>query len=149
MKNQVATEICIDSDAMAVCSVDSFQAEPPALTPRDELVFPMHKRVFTQFFIDRSGIRELHLYYGDKEISFDEPELFAFGQALAKQARFQAGAATAWGEGYDWEKVRELLEQLLDEGILEYATRRVTDQRRRRPRLIAAADPDHGGAHLV
>jgi hypothetical protein len=122
MKNQIATEVPINGGAAAACPLDALQAVPAALAPLDELVFPMHKRVFTQFSTDLSGAPELHLYYGDKEISFDEPELFAFGQTLAKQSRFLAGAATAWGEGYEWEKVRELLAQLLDEGILEYAS---------------------------
>jgi hypothetical protein len=99
--------------------MNSLQTESAELAPHDDLVFPMHKRVFTQVSTGLSGLRELQLHYGDKEISFDEPELFAFGQTLAKQSRFQAGAATTWGEGYAWEKVRELLAQLLDEGILQ------------------------------
>jgi hypothetical protein len=125
MKNNIESEMPNDGSAVAACplhKVHAVEAEPTALAPHDELVFPMHKRVFTQFSTDLSGVLELHLYYGDKEISFDEPELFAFGQTLAKQSRFQAGAATSWGEGYEWEKVRELLAQLLDEGILEYAS---------------------------
>jgi hypothetical protein len=125
MKNNIEAEMPNDGSAAAACplhKIHAVEAEPMALAPHDELVFPMHKRVFTQFSTDLSGVLELHLYYGDKEISFDEPELFAFGQTLAKQSRFQAGAATSWGEGYEWEKVRELLAQLLDEGILEYAS---------------------------
>jgi hypothetical protein len=86
----------------------------------DELVFPKHKRVVTQYSTDASGAAELHLYYGEKEISFHEPGLFAFGEKLAKQSRFVARTATTWGEGYDWPRVRELLEQLIEEGILRH-----------------------------
>src|SRR5262245_45437882 len=88
----------------------------------DELVFPEHKRVFTQYETREGGITELHLYYGEKEISFDEPELFNFGEALARHARFSAGSATTWGREYHWPRIRDLLEQLLDEGVLRLAT---------------------------
>src|SRR5215510_3809866 len=93
----------------------------PVLEANDELVFPHYRRVITQYSTDASGTTELHLYCGAKEISFDEPELFAFGEGLSKHARFVARTATTWGEGYDWLRVRELLEQLLAEGILQHA----------------------------
>lgn len=85
------------------------------------LVLPMQKRMVVQYSADESGTRQLHLYYGDKEISLDEPELFAFGEGLANSGRFHAGAATGWGSGYEWSQVRDLLEQLIDEGILARA----------------------------
>jgi hypothetical protein len=87
-----------------------------------ELIFPKHKRVFTQYLTGETGALELHLYYGDKEISFDEPELFDFGEGLVKQSRFIAGSATTWGAHYEWPRIRELLEQLVEEGILRRAT---------------------------
>ena len=87
----------------------------------DALIFPMHKRVIVQYSTDTSGNRELHLYYGDKEIAFDNPELFEFGENLAKQSSFVAGAAMSWGNGYEWTHIQMLLEQLIDEGILQYA----------------------------
>ena len=93
-----------------------------SLAATDELVLPKHKRVFVQYVDGENGARELRLYYGDKEISFDEPELFDFGEGLAKQSRFMAGDATTWGANYDWPRMRELLEQLIDEGVLRYAT---------------------------
>ncbi len=103
------------------CPMHAVRGPRVSLDASDELVFPMHKRVITQYSTDASGVTELHLYYGEKEISFDEPELFAFGEALAGQPRFVAGTATRWGEGYDWLRVRELLEQLIEEGILRRA----------------------------
>src|SRR5436305_1773409 len=81
----------------------------------------MHKRMVAQYAVGESGARELHLYYGDKEICFDEPELFAFGEALAKQPRFLACGATEWGDGYEWSRVQELLQQLIEQGILQHA----------------------------
>ena len=85
------------------------------------LVLPMQKRMVVQYSANESGARELHLYYDDKEISFDEPELFAFGEALACNGRFRAGDARGWGAGYEWSQVRYLLEKLIEEGILERA----------------------------
>lgn len=93
-----------------------------SLAATDELVLPKHKRVFVQYVDGESGTAELRLYYGDKEISFDEPELFDFGEGLAKQSRFLAGDATTWGANYDWPRIRELLEQLIDAGVLRLAT---------------------------
>src|SRR6266478_6153254 len=87
----------------------------------DELAFPKHKRVVIQYVTDESGVTVLHLHYDEKEIVFDEPALVAFGETLAKQARFVAGTATTWGQGYAWPRVQALLEQLIDEGILRRA----------------------------
>ena len=71
------------------------------------------------YVTNETGARELCLYYGDKEVAFDEERLFAFGEQLMSQPSFIAEAATAWGPGYDWDEVRALLETLVDEGILK------------------------------
>ncbi len=92
---------------------------PEGLACHQALLFPMHKRVITQYLPDESGKQVLFLFYGDQEISFDEPELFAFGEALAKQSRFMAGAAVSWGEGYTWPQIQTLLMQLVEANILE------------------------------
>ncbi len=91
------------------------------LEPDDLLVFPLNKRAVTQFATNDDGARELRLYYDDKEISFDEPDLFAFGQQLAEQSQFTARSATAWGQGYEWPRVRELLVQLIEADVLRHA----------------------------
>jgi hypothetical protein len=93
----------------------------PGLDPDEELVLPMHKRVVTQYAPGEDGGTELRLFYGDKEISFDEEDLFPFGEQLAKQGRFVARTAARWGVGYEWARIKELLEQLMDEGILQRA----------------------------
>ena len=96
--------------------------------PDDELALPLHKRVVAQYAKNDDGATELRLFYGDKEISFDEPDLFGFGEALARQSRFVAREATQWGQGQDWDRVREMLEQLIDAGIL-YPADEVPDER--------------------
>jgi hypothetical protein len=103
------------------CPMHGAASQRRVLSAGDELVFPMHKRAFTQYSTQADGTRELHLYYGDKEVSFDEPELFPFGEQLARHSRFVAVTSTTWGMGYEWPRMRELLEQLLEEGILHRA----------------------------
>ena len=94
---------------------------PSFVSQWDDLVIPQHRRLVAQHRTNEAGESELRLYYADKEIIFDEPELFAFGETLARQARFKAGDAMGWGDGYEWPRVRELLQQLIDEGVLAHA----------------------------
>ncbi|MEQ1528072.1 MAG: hypothetical protein ABL925_02070 [Methylococcales bacterium] len=84
----------------------------------DELIFPMQKRTVIHYVTNLYGTTELFLYCGDQEICFDEPELYDFGENLVKHPHFLAESAMAWGDGYEWQKVRGLLEQLLEVGIL-------------------------------
>src|SRR5436853_3678864 len=88
--------------------------EIPATTKRalredDELVFPMSKAAFTQYWEDKDTPRELRVFYKDKEIAFDDPTFFSFGENLVKQSTFRAGDALQWCAS-DWPKVREMLE---------------------------------------
>ena len=68
----------------------------PSLEAGAELVFPQRKRVVTQYVTAASGVTELHLYCGENDIAFDESELFAFGETLAKQSRFVARTSAVW-----------------------------------------------------
>jgi hypothetical protein len=103
------------------CPVDAAVNVRPVVSQCDDLVLPKHRRMVVQYSTDEAGVTELHLHYGAKEISFDEPDLFPFGETLAKHARFTAGDATGWGEGYEWSRIRDLLQQLIDEGVLVHA----------------------------
>lgn len=103
------------------CPMHAMAAKSRVLSIDDELIFPLHKRSIVQYSVGESGSRELSIYYGDKEISFDEPELFEFGENLVKQPNFIAGTALDWGGGYAWPQIQGLLEQLIEEGILQYA----------------------------
>ena len=114
----------------------------PALDAGQELFFPMHQRVIVQYSGEAEDGRQLHLYYGDKEITFEDPSLFKFGESLARQSRFVAGSAIAWGDGQSWQQVREMLENLLAEGILEHAaTPASTDHAPQRPGVDRGACP--------
>ena len=115
------------------------------LTGAEDLLLPLHKRCIVQYSENDQGNRELHIYYDDKEISFDEPEWFAFGEALAKQSQFIARSATEWGNN-SWSEIRPLLEELLAEGILKRAEQQSeTDIQKRnahRPSPLPPAQTD-------
>jgi len=110
-----------NEDMPSSCPRHKLQKQSRQLDADDELVFPLHKCAIVQYSTDAAGERELHLYYGDKEISFDEEELFEFGESLSKQARFIAKTALDWGSDCQWPRIHALLEQLIEEGILHYA----------------------------
>src|SRR6185312_4942964 len=106
----------------ASCPITTVAPSGHELEMDDELVLLNSRRTIVQYAKGTDGTTELRLYYGDKEISFDEPNLFSFGETIARQERFTARAATEWGNDLEWTQVRPLLEQLLDAGILVRAT---------------------------
>lgn len=110
------------------CPMDGQYADQSSLEPEDMLCCPHHRRMVSEYVTTESGGQELHIYYGEKDITFDEPELFQFGESLAAHERFVARDATNWGAGYDWSRVRELLSQLLTGGILERSTANDSDR---------------------
>ena len=117
------------------CPAAPGAARGEGLQPDDVLTLPRHRRMVTQFDRDpETGQQELRLYYDDQEVSFDEPELFTFGLTLAQQSRFVASDALGWGQPGDWTRVRGLLEQLLDAGVLQPAR-----AGEREPRIADAA----------
>jgi hypothetical protein len=108
------------TDRIAQCPMHA-EAAVPALRPDQWLVLPKHKSAVVQYANNDEGRLELRLFHLDKEICFDEPELFSFGETLAQQSRFQAGDALGWGQPGDWPRVAELLQQLIEEGVLRHA----------------------------
>jgi hypothetical protein len=79
--NELATEEMESSEKRirqegSGCPLQTMQLRRTVLDADDELVFPKHTCVFTQYSTDGSRAAELHLYYGEKEISFDEPGLW-------------------------------------------------------------------------
>lgn len=93
--------------------------EAGGLSPDDELGIPKPRRLM-HTLAEEEGAPCLFLYYGIKEICFDDPRLIPFGRGLLDHARFRAAEACGWAEGepYGWEEVRELLEILVQEEVL-------------------------------
>ncbi|NTX67468.1 hypothetical protein HUA74_43155 [Myxococcus sp. CA051A] len=94
--------------------------EAVPIDPHETLYLPMRRRFMSEYVQTPEGTNELRIYYGLKEISIEEADLHSFGENLLKQDQFMAAMATRWsnGEPYAWERVKELLEQLLAENIL-------------------------------
>jgi Fe-S-cluster containining protein len=69
------------------------------------------------------GKLQLEVQCGTKQLTFDDPELLAFGRNLVvHQNGFRAQDAVHWadpGKTYAWEQVSELFDTLLAEGILQ------------------------------
>ena len=66
------------------CLMNAADVVRRILSQHDDLVLPKHKRMFVQYETGEAGTTELNLYYGAKTVSFDDPDLFPFGEALAK-----------------------------------------------------------------
>ena len=100
------------------------------------LCVPKRRRLVHDKRKGEEGQETLHVFYGEKEIVFDEPELLPFGDKLLASERFRAEEAMSWSLGapHDWEKVRGLLEALIDVEILK----RVSDAE---PAPVATAFP--------
>ena len=131
----------------AACPFHAAPAAAPQLQPGDVLHLPLHQRMVAQRAMGEDGQTELRLFYADKEISFDEPELFEFGETLAKQSRFIAGDALGWGQPGGWKRVRGLLQTLIDEGVLRLADdgdvdERILGEAGTRPSPLAPAQTD-------
>jgi hypothetical protein len=93
------------------------QAEP--LDPHEMLFVVPRKRFVPVYYPNESGIQELTLHVGEREISFDEPELFPWAEKLIEQDSFMAAAATTWSaQPLEWPRVQTLLDSLIEAGIL-------------------------------
>jgi hypothetical protein len=89
---------------------------------REEVLWvPKRRRLVHARLKGAEGQDVLHLFYGEKEIVFDDPELLPFGGKLLEADRFRAEEAMSWSGGapYEWDKVRDLLEALIGEEILK------------------------------
>src|SRR5215831_141702 len=90
------------------------------LQPSEVLYIPKRKRLTHARIKGEDGQDVLHLFYGQTELIFDEPDVAPFGEKLLEVEQFRAEDAMAWSNGapHSWEKIRELLESLLDIKVL-------------------------------
>lgn len=86
----------------------------------DLLVFPMSKSAVVQHGSDADGAAMLTLFYGDKEVTFDDPAHFGFGEMLARQSHFAAGDAALWCDA-GWPQITAMLGALIEAGVLRRA----------------------------
>ncbi len=90
------------------------------LSPEDTLFVSQPRRLLHEKAVGPDGDPILHVYYGDLEITFDDPSLIPFGEKLLVSPRFLAGQTMEWSDGraYPWETVQELLATLRSQGFL-------------------------------
>jgi hypothetical protein len=91
------------------------------LQPSEILFIPKRRRLTHTRIKNDDGQEVLHLFYGNVELIFDEPDLALVGEKLIEVERFRAEEAMAWSNvaPLAWDKVRELLEALIDQQVLK------------------------------
>src|ERR1700760_3882115 len=95
------------------------QQDPASVDPRESLFLTARKRFVPVYNTGAGGAKELTLYCGLQEISFDEPELFPWAEKLIQQDSFQAAESASWSSApLEWPRLKELLETLIEAGIL-------------------------------
>jgi hypothetical protein len=95
------------------------QQIPSSVDPRESLFVTARKRFVPVYNTGPDGAKELTLYCGLQEISFDEPELFPWAETLIQQDRFLAGSAAGWSATpLEWPRLKDLLESLIEAGVL-------------------------------
>jgi hypothetical protein len=80
---------------------------------------PHRKRLSHVYGTSEEGAKELTLFYGVHEVTFDEEHLMPFAEELLKQSSFIAQSATSWGPGYRWDELSPLFATLLELGVVK------------------------------
>ena len=94
--------------------------EAGVITPATRLVVPMARAMLLQHGANDNGAPQLTLYHRGKEVSWDDPRHFAFGEGLVRSPRFTAAEAAEWS-GLDWSETAAMLAMLFGEGIVAVA----------------------------
>src|SRR3954469_8631207 len=98
------------------------ESDETSVDPHETLFVPQRRRFVSEYVAGEGGARELHVHFGLKEITFDEPDLFPWAEKLIQQDSFMAGGGTSWSATpLEWPRVKGLLEALVEEGIVERA----------------------------
>lgn len=90
------------------------------LQPSEVLYIPKRRRLTHARLKGETGQEVLHVFYGDVELIFDEPDIAPLGEKLIDVEQFRAEEAMAWSNAapHAWTTVRELLQALLDQRVL-------------------------------
>jgi len=91
------------------------------LQPSEVLCIAKRRRLTHTRLKNEDGQEILHLFYGEVELIFDEPDIAPVGEKLMEVERFRAEEAMSWSNAapHDWEKVRDLLQGLLEHQVLK------------------------------
>lgn len=89
------------------------------LQSSEVLCIPKRRRMTQSRIKNEEGQEILHLFYGEVELIFDEPDLAPFGEKLMEVERFSGDEVVSWTSNSDWERIRELLQALIDQQVLK------------------------------
>jgi hypothetical protein len=91
------------------------------LEPSEVLCIPKRRRLTHSRLKNEDGQEILHLFYGEVELIFDEPDVAPLGEKLMVVEQFRADEAMTWSNAapHTWEKIRDLLQALLDQQVLK------------------------------
>ena len=92
---QSTQRTALDGATDPACPFAPVAREASPLTSADELLLPLRRRLDAAYAEDEDRRLCFHLYYGDKEVVFDEPDLFPFAEALVQEQRFTGQQAMA------------------------------------------------------
>ncbi|MDE2403160.1 MAG: hypothetical protein KGM17_00400 [Sphingomonadales bacterium] len=92
-------------------------APAAAITPASRFVLPQARAALLQQGRDADGAPVLTLYHRGREVQWDDPRQFAFGEALAHCPRFSGADAAGWGD-LGWDAAAPMLAALADAGII-------------------------------
>lgn len=114
------------------------------LQPSEVLCIPKRRRLTHTRFKNEEGQDVLHLFYGEVEIIFDEPDLAPVGEKLLELERFRADEARTWSNAapHEWEKIRELLQALIDQRVLKRYSEEPADVNASFPQRLGLAPVD-------
>jgi hypothetical protein len=114
------------------------------LQPSEVLCIPKRRRLTHSRFKNEEGQEILHLFYGEVELIFDEPDIAPLGEKLIEVERFRAEEAMAWSNAapHDWEKIRELLQALIDQNVLKRISESPADAKETYPQRLGLAPED-------
>src|SRR3954464_9494762 len=114
------------------------------LQPSEELFIPKRKRLTHSRIKNEQGDEILHVFYGEIELIFDEPDIAPLGEKLIEVEKFRAEEAMAWSNAapHDWDKIRELLQALLDQNVLKRVSESVAAGKETSPPRLGLAPED-------
>jgi hypothetical protein len=114
------------------------------LQPTEVLCIPKRRRLTHSRFKNEEGQEILHIFYGEVELIFDEPDIAPLGEKLIEVERFRAEEAMTWSSGppHEWEKIRELLQALIDQQVLKRISESAADRGESFPQRLGLAPED-------
>jgi ribosomal protein L16 Arg81 hydroxylase len=121
--NRLWQKLIADPGELTLANLSLSSAKPNSRPIRRKDLLRVSRKAPITYALgtDSDGEASLDLYFADKEVSV-AGEWVPFLKTMVEKQRFTAESATKWaeeGKPYPWKVVRESLEALLDQGILE------------------------------